>query len=165
MPSPHLDSKVNESQHLLARVLNDLRTEFDLPQEFDAGALAEAHAAVAAHQLPETDLTSLEFVTIDPPSSTDLDQAMYIESGNAGYTDAVSRRRTPTWYLLSTVLFRCTATALSTVWPATTVTVLPGSIRSRVNSPMPSGEASTISASSPVPLATRTQASASTSTR
>ncbi len=94
MPYPHLDSKVNESQHLLARVLNDLRTEFDLPQDFAAGALAEAEAAVAAHQLPETDLTSLEFVTIDPPSSTDLDQAMYIETRGGGYA---------VWYAIADV--------------------------------------------------------------
>ena len=85
MPYPHLDAKVNESQHLLARVLKELRTELELPGTFPPPVLAEAERAVANQRLPCRDLTALEFVTVDPPGSTDLDQAMYLERAGDGY--------------------------------------------------------------------------------
>ncbi|GLB66980.1 RNB domain-containing ribonuclease [Arthrobacter mangrovi] len=85
MPYPHLDAKVNESQHLLARVLKELRTELELPGPFPPSVLAEAERAVSGQRLPRRDFTALEFVTIDPPGSTDLDQAMYLERAGDGY--------------------------------------------------------------------------------
>lgn len=78
--------------------------------------LKEAEAAVAERELPELDLTAVEFLTIDPPSSTDLDQALFIERSGAGYRilyaiadvpsfvapggalDAETRRRGQTFY-------------------------------------------------------------------
>lgn len=71
---------------------------------------------MAAHQLPGLDLTAVEFVTIDPESSTDLDQALFIERSGDGYKvlyaiadvpsfvapggalDAETRRRGQTFY-------------------------------------------------------------------
>ncbi|EMY33093.1 exoribonuclease [Arthrobacter crystallopoietes BAB-32] len=85
MPYPHVDAKVNESQHLLARVLKELRTELELPGHFTPSVLAEAEKAIAQQRLPERDLTGLDFITIDPPGSTDLDQAMYLERDGSGY--------------------------------------------------------------------------------
>jgi exoribonuclease R len=47
--------------------------------------LVEAERAAAAPDLPERDWTDLEFVTIDPPGSRDLDQAMQLERRGDGY--------------------------------------------------------------------------------
>lgn len=62
-----------------------LRHELQLPASFppDAQAEADRAAAVAPAGLP--DLTDLPFVTIDPPTSMDLDQAMYLERSGHGY--------------------------------------------------------------------------------
>ncbi|WP_020667939.1 RNB domain-containing ribonuclease [Amycolatopsis nigrescens] len=65
-----------------------LRAEFELPGAFTAEVLAEAEAAAidpiesAAARL---DATALPLVTIDPPGSKDLDQAMLIERRSAGF--------------------------------------------------------------------------------
>jgi exoribonuclease R len=55
-----------------------LRRELRLPGEFPAEALAEAAAAAASPPRPATDLTEVPFVTIDPATSRDLDQAMHL---------------------------------------------------------------------------------------
>lgn len=58
----------------------------DLPVEFPAEVLAAAEAA--AGDLPEqdrVDLTAIPFVTLDPASSTDLDQAMHLEETENGF--------------------------------------------------------------------------------
>jgi exoribonuclease R len=55
-----------------------LRRELGLPDEFPEAVLAEAGAAAGGTRLPERDLTGVEFVTIDPATSRDLDQAMHL---------------------------------------------------------------------------------------
>lgn len=62
-----------------------IRDEMDVPREFPADVLAEAERAAASPALPERDETDVEFVTIDPPGSMDLDQAMHIERSGDGY--------------------------------------------------------------------------------
>lgn len=62
-----------------------LRAELDVPAEFPAEVLAEADAAVAAPRLPELDETGLEFATIDPVGSSDLDQAFHLARAGDGY--------------------------------------------------------------------------------
>ena len=47
--------------------------------------VAAAEAAVAAPRLPDLDRTDLPLVTIDPPTSMDLDQAMHIARDGDGY--------------------------------------------------------------------------------
>jgi VacB/RNase II family 3'-5' exoribonuclease len=64
---------------------DELRTELKVPQEFPAEVLAEADAAAKAPRLPELDLTSLPFLTIDPAGSLDLDQAMCLERDGSGF--------------------------------------------------------------------------------
>lgn len=54
--------------------------------EFPAEVVKAALAAAANPRLPELDRTDLEFVTIDPPDSMDLDQALFIERNGDGYT-------------------------------------------------------------------------------
>ena len=70
-----------------ARALTDglaaIRTQFQLPAQFPAEAEAEATAAAARPRTDHVDRTDVAFVTLDPASSTDLDQAFAIErSGN-----------------------------------------------------------------------------------
>ncbi|MEA5453179.1 RNB domain-containing ribonuclease [Sinomonas sp. JGH33] len=62
-----------------------LREEFQLASEYPAAAVADAEAAIASLRLPDADATRVDFVTIDPPESTDLDQALHIERDGAGY--------------------------------------------------------------------------------
>lgn len=62
-----------------------LRRELQLPEQFPPGAQAEADRAAAAPPAGLPDLTDLPFVTIDPPTSMDLDQAMYLERSGHGY--------------------------------------------------------------------------------
>lgn len=62
-----------------------LRRELRLPGEFPAGALAEAEAAAGRAVTEAADLTGVPFVTIDPASSRDLDQAMHLSRRDGGY--------------------------------------------------------------------------------
>jgi exoribonuclease R len=63
-----------------------VRAEFDLPAQFPAAALAEAEQAVADRRFADReDATHLPLVTIDPPGSKDLDQAVFIETLDRGF--------------------------------------------------------------------------------
>ncbi len=92
MPYSHIDlasgtdRATGAVQDRLVQSLTDLRAELVLPEEFSDEVLKEAKEAVDAHIMPQLDLTQLPFVTIDPPGSTDLDQAVLIERFNgSGY--------------------------------------------------------------------------------
>jgi exoribonuclease R len=80
-----LTPSVHEQTNRLAEALNALRTELELPGPFPDDVLEDALAAIAEHKMPDLDLTAVEFVPIDPASSTDLDQALYIERSGDGY--------------------------------------------------------------------------------
>jgi VacB/RNase II family 3'-5' exoribonuclease len=58
-----------------------VRTEFGLPGDYPAAALAEGVRAAAAGPAegPREDATDLPLVTIDPPGAKDLDQALLVE--------------------------------------------------------------------------------------
>ncbi|MDP9396726.1 MAG: RNB domain-containing ribonuclease, partial [Actinomycetota bacterium] len=61
-----------------------IRRELRLPTEFPPEVLAEAQAA--ARRLPAgEDRSDLPMLTIDPPDSRDLDQAMYLKRRGRGY--------------------------------------------------------------------------------
>lgn len=116
MSHHRLTPSVRQQQNQLAQALNALRTTLELPGPFPEDVLRDAEAAVASHELPELDLTHVEFVTIDPASSTDLDQALFIDRAGDGYKvfyaiadvpsfvapgsalDAETRRRGQTFY-------------------------------------------------------------------
>jgi exoribonuclease R len=66
--------------------LQEIRRELEVPAEFPAEVVAAAEAAAANPRLCGEDRTDLEFVTIDPPDSMDLDQAVHIERAGDGYT-------------------------------------------------------------------------------
>ena len=68
-----------------ARGLNQIRTENKVPESFPAEVLAAADEAAKLPVGPDhIDRTDLPFVTLDPASSTDLDQAFGIEPASGG---------------------------------------------------------------------------------
>lgn len=60
-----------------------LREELGVPAEFPPEVLAAAEQAVP--ELPARDLRDVPFLTIDPPGSTDLDQAMALSTVPGGF--------------------------------------------------------------------------------
>ena len=68
----------------LRAVFADIRAEIGIPESFRAEVLDEAASSAAAPRLPDADLTDVPFVTIDPPGSRDLDQALHLESRPRG---------------------------------------------------------------------------------
>ena len=67
--------------------LERIRAELEVPDVFPAEVLAAAERAAASPRLPELDRTDLELITIDPPGSRDLDQALHIAARpDGGYT-------------------------------------------------------------------------------
>ncbi|WGW13451.1 RNB domain-containing ribonuclease [Saxibacter everestensis] len=63
-----------------------IRKDADLPDSFPPDVLSEAEQVAAEDfSADRQDLTQIPFVTIDPPGSTDLDQAMYLERRGSGF--------------------------------------------------------------------------------
>jgi exoribonuclease R len=62
----------------------EIRAELEIPESFPPEVLDEAAASAADPRLPDVDLTDVPFVTIDPPGSMDLDQALHLESRSGG---------------------------------------------------------------------------------
>jgi exoribonuclease R len=70
---------------VLAQGMRDIQSELKLPLAFPPEVEAAATQAAAHPRLPTLDRTDLPLVTIDPPESMDLDQAMYVERIDGGY--------------------------------------------------------------------------------
>lgn len=68
-----------DPSNALAAGLATIRTEFQVPATFPPEVLAAADAAAKRAPVEHADRTALPFVTLDPASSTDLDQAFVIE--------------------------------------------------------------------------------------
>jgi exoribonuclease R len=62
-----------------------LRSTLALPPAFTDTALRQARDAAEHPQLPDYDRTDIEFITVDPPGSRDLDQAVHIAADGDGY--------------------------------------------------------------------------------
>ena len=77
------DSAVDPAQ--LGSVFDAVRAELKVPGDFPPEVIAEARAVAGAAALPTRDETAVPFLTIDPPGSKDLDQAMHIERSGKGY--------------------------------------------------------------------------------
>ena len=93
-----------------------IQAEMEVSPDFPPEVEEAAAQAAAAPRLPDLDRTDIPFVTIDPASSMDLDQALHIERDGAGYVfrydiadlaafitpgdtfDAVANRRGETLY-------------------------------------------------------------------
>ena len=82
----HADDDV-AAQSLRAGI-HQLQTELQVTPDFPPEVEAAAAAAAASPRLPDLDRTDLPFVTIDPPNSMDLDQAMHLVRNDTtgGYT-------------------------------------------------------------------------------
>jgi len=65
--------------HALTRGLALIRTQYRIPDSFPPAVLAEAEAAANRAPTEHVDRTAIPFVTLDPASSTDLDQALAID--------------------------------------------------------------------------------------
>jgi VacB/RNase II family 3'-5' exoribonuclease len=66
-----------------------IRTEFGLPSQFPDAVLAEAEKSASDWRsggIEREDATGLALVTIDPPGSKDLDQALLVERTGSGFT-------------------------------------------------------------------------------
>ncbi|GAA3941081.1 RNB domain-containing ribonuclease [Actinoplanes auranticolor] len=63
---------------------SQLRRELELPAEFPPDAMREAREAATGVTLPAVDRTDIPFVTVDPATSRDLDQAMELTRRSAG---------------------------------------------------------------------------------
>lgn len=70
---------------VLAQGMADIQREMKLPTAFPPEVETAAAAAAANPHLPELDRTDIALVTIDPASSMDLDQALYVETHGEGY--------------------------------------------------------------------------------
>ena len=62
-----------------------LRAELGLSAAFPPDAQAQAVASARSPRLPDLDRTDVPFVTIDPPGSLDLDQAVCLRRSGSGY--------------------------------------------------------------------------------
>ncbi|MFL6736865.1 MAG: RNB domain-containing ribonuclease [Sphingomonas sp.] len=70
---------IRDRQEALGDGLLAIRTQFQLPSGFSLDMEAAAAAAARRAPVDHVDRTSVPFVTLDPTSSTDLDQAFAIE--------------------------------------------------------------------------------------
>jgi exoribonuclease R len=92
MPKRHISASRRDRRPLevhddLRRRFDAIRAEQDVPEEFPPDVLAEAEEARrTARDLPGRDETAVPFVTIDPPGSMDLDQALHIEQDDTDGT-------------------------------------------------------------------------------
>ena len=59
--------------------LHEVRRQFHVPAEFPAAVLQAAEEVAGRRPSAHLDRTSWPFITLDPASSTDLDQAFHIE--------------------------------------------------------------------------------------
>jgi exoribonuclease R len=69
----------------LRRGIAAIQQELGVTPEFPPEVEQAAERAARSPRLPDLDLTDVPFVTIDPASSMDLDQALHIERDGDGY--------------------------------------------------------------------------------
>ena len=69
----------------LRKGVEAIQAEMGVTPEFPPEVEAAAAEAARNPRLPEHDRTDIPFVTIDPPSALDLDQAMHLERDGDGY--------------------------------------------------------------------------------
>ncbi|MDX2551255.1 RNB domain-containing ribonuclease [Streptomyces stelliscabiei] len=83
MPRRHLRVK-GAAEAPLRAALRALRGELGVPDAFSLQVLVEAEQSAKSPRLPSYDATDLPLFTVDPPTSTDLDQAMHLSRRPAG---------------------------------------------------------------------------------
>lgn len=83
MPSTRIRLKTGDDA-TLAQGIAAIQSEMKLPLAFPPEVEAEATQAAAQPRLPVLDRTDIPLVTIDPPGSMDLDQALHFERRDGG---------------------------------------------------------------------------------
>ncbi|MEO5939123.1 MAG: RNB domain-containing ribonuclease [Sphingomonas sp.] len=74
---------IADPDNALGRGLAAIRDQFKVPESFPPAVFAAADEAAKRAPTAHTDRTGTRFVTLDPASSTDLDQAFAIEAAGA----------------------------------------------------------------------------------
>ena len=84
MPAPRLRTPVTRT---LAPPIDfdAVRRRLGIPSGYPDDAVQQAIRAAAHPPVPELDRTDIPLVTIDPPGSMDLDQAIHLERADQGY--------------------------------------------------------------------------------
>lgn len=70
---------------LIEQGLRDIQSALKLTADFPPEVEAAAAQAAANPRLPALDRSDVALITIDPPGSMDLDQALYVERSAGGY--------------------------------------------------------------------------------
>ncbi|KAB7744677.1 RNB domain-containing ribonuclease [Nostocoides sp. F2B08] len=89
MPKRHISATRRDHRPLevgdeLRRRFDAIRAEQEVQEQFPPEVLAEAEdVRERARNLPDRDETAVPFITIDPPGSMDLDQALHIEGDDS----------------------------------------------------------------------------------
>ncbi|CCH78319.1 putative ribonuclease R [Nostocoides japonicum T1-X7] len=85
MPQTTLRLQATDPGILTAR-FEEIRSQLKVPEQFPAAVLAEAErVAEAPLEVPERDETDVPYLTVDPPGSMDLDQALHLSRQGSGY--------------------------------------------------------------------------------
>lgn len=74
---------IHDPTGALTAGLAAIRQQYQVPQGFPPEVLAVAEASAKRAPTAHVDRTAIPFVTLDPASSTDLDQALWIEQSGA----------------------------------------------------------------------------------
>ncbi|MBA4353515.1 MAG: RNB domain-containing ribonuclease [Novosphingobium sp.] len=74
---------IHDPHGALTAGLAAIRAQYQVPQGFPPQVLAAAERAAARSLTDHADRTSVPFVTLDPATSTDLDQAFWIEQSGS----------------------------------------------------------------------------------
>ena len=81
--------RVHARDDVAAQSLRDgisrIQSELDVTPDFAPDVEEAATRAAASPRLPDLDRTDIPFVTIDPASSMDLDQALHLERDGSGF--------------------------------------------------------------------------------
>jgi exoribonuclease R len=91
MPLPKIEvtapvsEKAVEQSAALQQRFDAIRAELKVPTDFPPEVTAEAQRVAGAPTPADRDVTGVPFLTIDPPGSMDLDQALHIEREGEGY--------------------------------------------------------------------------------
>lgn len=84
----HLDLPHPTTAELIRQAFEHLRNEMQIPAQFPAAVMAEVDRIMSTGQEwpgHSREYLDLEFITIDPEDSMDLDQAMHIVATEAGF--------------------------------------------------------------------------------
>ena len=117
MPAPRrrLRTAHDELRAGFAAIRDEHDVLIEFPDEVTAAA-GEAARSGPTDSSPRRDLTDIPFVTIDPPGSTDLDQAMHLSRRGRGYRVRYAIADTAVFVVPGSALDRVTHQRVETVY-------------------------------------------------